>query len=120
MAPNFTQPTTTASANGGVGRDAAINNRAAINEKSSALAKMGGGRRRRSRSRSGRRSRKSRKTRRTTRRTTRTNKRRIRRRKTYGGGTEGPMIKGPSAEVANKLAIAQMAGAENAKNDAKV
>lgn len=112
MAPNFTQPTTTASANGGVGRDAAINNRAAINEKSSALAKMGGGRRRRSRS--------SRKTRRTTRRTTRTNKRRIRRRKTYGGGTEGPMIKGPSAGVANKLAIAQMAGAENAKNDAKV
>ncbi len=117
MAPNFTQPTTTASANGGVGRDAAINNRAAINEKSSALAKMGGGRRSRSRSRSGRR---SRKTRRTTRRTTRTNKRRIRRRKTYGGGTEGPMIKGPSAGVANKLAIAQMAGAENAKNDAKV
>ena len=111
MAPNFTQPTTTASANGGVGRDAAINNRAAINEKSSALAKMGGGRRSR---------RRSRKSRRTTRRTTRTNKRRIRRRKTYGGGTEGPMIKGPSAGVANKLAIAQMAGAENAKNDAKV
>ena len=118
MAPNFTQPTTTASANGGVGRDAAINNRAAINEKSSALAKMGGGRRSRSR-RSGK-DRKSRKSRRTTRRTTRTNKRRIRRRKTYGGGTEGPMIKGPSAGVANKLAIAQMAGAENAKNDAKV
>ena len=111
MAPNFTQPTTTASANGGVGRDAAINNRAAINEKSSALAKMGGGRRSR---------RRSRKSRRTTRRTTRTNKRRIRRRKTYGGGTEGPMIKGPSAGVANKLAIAQMSGDENAKNDSKV
>ena len=108
MAPNFTQPTATASANGGTGREAAMNNRAATMEKSSALAKVGGGRRTK---KSRRRTKKSRR---------RTSKGISKKRRYRGGGTEGPAIKGQSAPVANKLAAAQMAGAENAKYDSKV
>jgi hypothetical protein len=116
MAPNFTQPTANASANGGTGREAAMNNRAATMEKSSALAKVGGGRRKTTRG--------------TKKRTKRRSSRKGTRRRTSrkgsgkkshrgGGGTEAPLVKGQSAPVANKLAEAQMAGAENAKYDGK-
>jgi len=124
MTAQFTQPTTTASANGGTGRDAANNNRAAINEKSSALAKVGGGRyrkrsskryRKRSNKQSGKRS-----TKRYRKRSHKQSGKRSGKRKIYGGGTEAPLVEGRSGATANKLAIAQMAGAENSKYDAKV
>lgn len=131
MTAQFTQPTTTASANGGTGGEAAINNRLAITAKASALAKVGGGRRRSDKRRiSGKRrsnkrrisgKRRSNKGRISNKRSNK--RRRSNKRKIYGGGTggtEGPIVKGQSGDVANKLAIAQMASAENAKYDAKV
>ena len=120
MTAQFTQPTTTASKNGGTGRDAANNNRAAINARASALAKVGGGRSaKRSTKRYSKRSNK-RSSKRYSKRSNKRSNKRSGKRKIHGGGTEAPLVEGRSGEIANKLAIAQMSGAENSKYDAKV
>ena len=113
MGHEFTQPVVSPSANGGTGGTGAINTRNAINAQASALAKVGG-RRRRTKKR-GHTSKKRRLNRK------RSTKRSAKKRhyRLFGGGTNAPYVKGPSGETANKIAIAQMAGAENAKNDGK-
>jgi hypothetical protein len=122
MALGVTQPTANASANGGTGREAAMNNRAATVERSSALAKMGGGIKRsnkrsakrlgkrsnkRSAKRRGKRSNKRSAKRRGKRSNKRSGKRSAKRRckrsakriKKYVGGFTAPVVGGPTAIV---------------------
>ncbi len=112
MGHEFTQPVVSPSANGGTGGTGAINTRNAINAQASALAKVGG--RTSNRRRSKKRHSKKRHSKKRHSKKRRSKKRRYR---LFGGGTNAPIVKGPSSVTANKIAVAQMAGAENAKND---